>query len=179
MFQGGASNYPMTVFTETDLHVTGDGSVGNPIGATTFVSRRLGGEDIAASTAAIGNTETVVMTAASIKIENGRAYRVEFNGTISNSVANTDALFRVRKTNAAGTQMWVSRTPCRAAVTSYTADFTAHFTATSDTTIDVVLTLQGSAAHTAAIAAGAFSPATFTVYDDGYAASYPNCVTMP
>ncbi len=139
---------------------------------------RVAGVDTASSSTPIGVTETVVLTADDgfgndVTFKAQRAYRAQFDGTILSSVANTDVLFRVRKTNAAGQQLNVSRRPVRLASTSYDGSFGCIFIiGSSDVAAKIALTLTGSGAHNVSIAAGAASPAEFNIYDIGPAGNY-------
>jgi hypothetical protein len=56
------------------------------------------------STAAIGTTETVVLSVSATYVS-GKAYRIRVRGGLNADAVNREAIFAVRKTNAAGT-MW-------------------------------------------------------------------------
>jgi hypothetical protein len=140
----------------------------------------------ASNSAAIGNTETVMLTAVDINgggqpdYDGNRAFRAKFVGGHDVSVAASDSTFRIRKTNTAGQVLAGTRFTGRAATTSYYAGFEAIFTTGAFTLFgtDIVLTLQGSAAHNSRITASATGPSFFTVEDIGHATDYPDAPVL-
>jgi hypothetical protein len=142
-------------------------------------------DTLTATSAPIGAAETVVMSALqtggfSFNYKAGRAYRVEFAGSYDSSVAATDVLMRIRKTNAAGQQISVARFTARAATTSYDGSWTTYFTigAADVTSVVMVLTLTGTGASNARISAAATSPAFLNIYDCGLASEWPNAAVL-
>jgi hypothetical protein len=150
---------------------------------STRVSRWIAGTGTQSSTPPVGAAETVALTAKDLAANPatflaGRSYRVEFKGGFTTSVANTDILFRVRKTNASGQQINVARFPGRVAATSYDGGWECFFTVgAANITADIVLTVFGAASNVT-ISAAATSPAEFNIYDDGPASDHPSAAVL-
>ena len=65
------------------------------------------------NSAAIGATETAVLTTAVTTFRAGRAYRVKLAGRLACSVANSAPVLRIRKTNATGASLaTIGRVAC-------------------------------------------------------------------
>lgn len=132
--------------------------------------------DTATSSAAIGNTETVILTTPAYDYSANRAYSVTISGAVTASVANNTPSFRIRKTNAAGQQFNVFRTnnvttSAGGAGVSFTAYFT---TSAAVNSVQICCTLTGGAAFNATFAVAAASPGALVVQDVGTASSFPS-----
>lgn len=125
------------------------------------------GNGTTAPSAAVGNTETTVITVPSTQYAADRTFRIVISGGVSVSVANNTPLFRIRKTNTAGQQLDFFRVPCINTSTT-PMSYTLYFqTAAVAVTAAIVLTVIGSAAFTATLQGQPTSPCTINVYDDG------------
>jgi hypothetical protein len=135
---------------------------------------RVTGIDTATSSAAIGNTETVVLTIPSYTYQAGRAYSIEFTGLVVASVAGNMPTMRTRKTNPAG-QRFTNGSPYCGTTSPTTGDFRSMFTVgASNVTASLVLTIQGSATFNATLFGSATTTTSLDVYDIGVAADHPN-----
>lgn len=128
-----------------------------------------------ASSAAIGTTETVVLTVLSRPYRANRCYRVKVGGQASISVTTNTMGWQLRKTNATGQIVGVwSRTPSPSTTGIESMNLEANFTVgAADVTAVMVLTLQASAG-TATHAGSANRPRKVEIYDCGAASSFPN-----
>lgn len=164
-----------TLVPETEFNVTADViSLDGALRASSKVS----GASTTAVGAFIGGVETVVLTAPSRTYKAGRLYEAKFSGSISMSVASTPALFRVRKTDAAGAQFSVARFPLMG-TSSCDAGWSCYFrVGAADVTAAIALTLTGSGAGNARIDAAATSPAYFRTDDVGPATDEPNAPVL-
>jgi hypothetical protein len=125
------------------------------------------------NSAAIGAAETVMLSLSG-NLFKERAYRLRFTGSHDVSVANSDSVFRVRKTNELGQQLDGGRFAGRAAATSYRCDWETLFTCTNNLFgVTIVVTLQGSGAHNSRIIASAVTPCRVILEDIGAQADYP------
>lgn len=132
------------------------------------------GTDSIAVGAAIGATETVVLTCPVKDFKPGRLYKIVVTGPIVASVANNTPLFRIRKTNTAGQQFDAFRVAC-ISTAAHPLMYTAYFRVGAATVnASIVLTLTGSGAFNATLSPSATSPATMNIYDDGLGSSRPN-----
>lgn len=132
------------------------------------------------SSAAIGNTETVVLTSPTTTFKAGRVYRMEIEGTLQASVANNSIVARMRKTNAGGTQLAVTRYYMPTGST-YNGNVSFHFKVVgSDVTCELVFTIIGGAAFTATQTGSSSGARGMTIYDVGNtgAPGITNVVTL-
>lgn len=135
------------------------------------------------SSAAIGNTETVILTAVDdsgnpFRYRANRAYRFEVEGTCNVSVANNPFLLRVRKTNAAGQQIQFTRV--NPATTAFQAAFFGggFIIGGADVTASMVLTLIGGATWTSTMPGSGNAVRGLRIYDDGLAADHVGWPTL-
>lgn len=144
----------------------------------------VAGGSLTASSTPVGAVETTAISCLDkagnpYTYKKGRSYKIDFCGSVASSAANTDVLLRFRKTNPAGQQINVGRTPCRALATSYIGDFGAYFTVgAADVTATIVVTVTGTGASNGQISAAATSPAQANIYDHGIAAYQPNAAVL-
>jgi hypothetical protein len=130
--------------------------------------------DANVSSAAIGAAETTVLPLPSFRYKAGRAYKIEFTGLATVSVAPNMPTFRTRKTNPAG-QRFSNGSTSYATTSPTTADFRSMFTVGAvDVTAVLVLTLQGSGAFNATMFASTTTTTSLDVYDIGLASAHPN-----
>lgn len=154
------------------LMVTGDVQIGS------FSAPRgiAGKQASTTSSAAIGTTETVIFTITNLVFKAGRAYKVTVGRLLQQNTVGAAALFRVRKTNAGGTD-WgiVGRILCADTTVAVTAQCLGYLlrTAGTDLTTDVALTLQAGVG-TATQVATATEPRFFLIEDVGTAADFAN-----
>jgi hypothetical protein len=134
-----------------------------------------------ASSAAIGTSETVVMTLPSFTYRAGRAYEVDMSGGLVGSATTVLANFSVRKTNAVGQLLGdFYRYPVLSVTNvSFANGSGAMFTVApgADVTATLVLTLKtdaGTATHFAA----AGRPRRVKVRDVGDETLYPNAPVL-
>lgn len=165
------------------VHVTNGG------GQTTFFNGAVDqGRGIRASTSLTGNvtfaaTETAILTLPSMTFVTGRAYRVKVWGLHQYPTTNNYALYRLRKTNTAGTiykdQIRLGALPVTATNTPVQIDTVLTNTTGANVTAVVLLTgTQGSVAQTWTFAASGGNVAYMTVEDIGDAADWPgNAIT--
>jgi hypothetical protein len=127
--------------------------------------------------AAVGSTETVVLTFPSITYKANRAYRVfhEANFTISAAVA-AFGNFQLRKTNSSGTVLATfSRFYGNATSTQFSGRASAVFTTgNSDVTAALVVTSQGTASYNVTHWAAAGTPRVCSIYDVGSDIDFPD-----
>lgn len=127
----------------------------------------------ASASAAIGTTNTAVLTLTSCVFRAGRAYMVENIGGVLSDAAGRFADFSLFKTSTAGTQ-WGAfyRTTCQGAfqVNGYGKIYLQR-SAGTDLTADLVLTLQANAGTVTHDAAAA-RPRALVVTDVGPATGY-------
>lgn len=152
----------------------------NNLAARVFVT----GIGITASSSAIGNTETVVLTVPSYTYKANSVYAMLLHGNITGGggtpPANNNgatALFRFRKTNASGQQFDTARV-----VLVNTSSTGAHYeclfqVGSSDVTAALAVTLQGGAAFTATLSASGTSPSACDVYRIGAEGGAPTALT--
>jgi len=146
------------------------------------IDRYMANDGTVAGSAAVGAVESIALTATdngvTATFKAGRAYRCMFHGNVTSSVANTDALMRIRKDNGTnnpptGQQLASGRFAVRLAGNPYDASWSTVFiVGANDVTAKIVLTMTGSAGNNASIASSAVSPAEFIIYDDGDAADH-------
>jgi len=135
----------------------------NNLEALTWVT----GQGVTASSAAIGATETVVLTAPSYTYKANSAYRISLHGGVTVSVATNTPLFRFRKTNTAGQQFDVCRVPC-ISTSSHGVTYDAMFqVGGADVTAVIVATLTGAAGFNATLTAAATSPCAMDIFRVG------------
>lgn len=135
---------------------------------------------VGASSANIGTSETVVLTAPSITYRAGRWYEVKINGGIFGSAATNFADLRVRKTNVAGTLLGSTFKVGSTGVGQVVALENSVFfkvDALNDVTCNLALTLQASAG-TVGQFGSADTPRSMKIWDRGYTgfggfAAYP------
>ncbi|HUM06363.1 MAG TPA: hypothetical protein VLT90_12940 [Terriglobales bacterium] len=132
---------------------------GQRLAASRIPGQRLWTVSSTSATAAIGATETVVITSPSSTYVAGGAYTLKFHGMLRPSAATAaSAGIQIRDTNASGTvRMLIRQFATPAVVANYDAYFewTVANTTGSDITGRVlVLTLTGTAAPTYQINAG-------------------------
>ncbi|MEU7843957.1 hypothetical protein AB0B39_23690 [Micromonospora sp. NPDC049114] len=136
----------------------------------------------ALSTAAqtgVGTTELVSLTVAGVTFKAGWAYEVQMRGGVYGTAAS-QALFRIRKTNAAGTD-WgeYGRVTCVGTSAGTTAMANGSIvlvrSATTDLTADVALTVVASSGATVNVYANATSPRYLVVRPCGFAYEYVGC----
>jgi hypothetical protein len=131
----------------------------------------------ATSDSAAVTVETVVLTISSFVFKDGRAYRITYGSGVTCDVVG-DAVFAVRKTNAAGTIYADGiRYPCRTGANTYAAESTRYVRRTAgggDLTTDVVLTLNVITAANATHRGSATRPRFFEIEDCGLAADFAN-----
>lgn len=122
------------------------------------------------SSAAIGTTETVVLTLPSKTYEANRSYRVTIHSGVSVTTAGSFADMRLKKTNTAGqTLSEFFRTPCPVASTVYAQHAICEFTTGANAvTAALVITLAASAG-TVVQFGSATAARTATVEDIGSA----------
>lgn len=145
------------------------------IGGMDSIKRRVHGTTVTASSAAIGNLETVVITIPSFTYTAGRAYQLEFSSLFNVSVASSRPQWRHRYPNLAGTQLKIA--PTGAVSTGQEiAEWTSKFVVSGgvDVTTAMVITTIGSAAFTTQLLASAAQPAQVDIYDIGLATDNPN-----
>lgn len=133
---------------------------------------------ISASTAAVGNTETVALSLPSLDYAANRAYRVVFEGNHTVSVANNSTSFKVRKTNTAGQQLQDIRFPALTTTTNWAGFSTPFITSSALSGVTLVLTIQGGAAFNSTINASGTRPAILSVYDIGPSSDYTGLPTL-
>jgi hypothetical protein len=134
------------------------------------VARYVTGAILTTTTAAIGNTETIVLSTPSTTWKAGRLYKITYAGMITGSVATNRPLWRVRKTDTAGTQLWANAKPIISVGSQHDGNFFGYFRCgVSDVTAVVALTLQASASFTAT----ALETGVFEIHDVGTVASRP------
>lgn len=126
----------------------------------------------------VGTTETVSLTVSGVTFKAGWAYEVQMRGLVYGTAA-VQALFRVRKTNASGTD-WgeYGRVTCvgTSAGTSIMANGAIVLvrSASTDLTADVALTVVASSG-TVNVFASATSPRYLVVRPCGWASEYAGC----
>ncbi|WP_157743888.1 hypothetical protein [Micromonospora zamorensis] len=131
-----------------------------------------------ASQTGVGTTETLSLTVPSVTFKAGWAYEVQIRGLVYGTAA-AQALFRVRKTNVAGTD-WgeFGRVRCEStsAGTSAMANGSIVLlrSATTDLTAAVALTIVASSG-TVNVFANAASPRYVVVRPCGFASEYAGC----
>ncbi|MFF0469325.1 hypothetical protein ACFYPX_18075 [Micromonospora zamorensis] len=135
----------------------------------------------AVSTAAqtgVGTTETVSLTVPGVMFKAGWAYEVQMRTAVYGTAA-VQALFRVRKTNAAGTD-WgeYGRVTCVGTSAGVSAMANGSIvllrSASTDLTADVALTIVASSGTVNAFAS-ATSPRYVVVRPCGFASEYVGC----
>jgi len=132
-----------------------------------------------ADSSAIGSTETVVLTVPSTTYKANTAYRIEFAGTVSVSVADNSPNIKFRKTNNAGQQFCSTFTTCHTITVGYGARTEAYFqVGAADVTAVIVMTLTGSGSYNAKMVASSTSPGTLNVFKVGPAANYTFAPTL-
>lgn len=175
------------VTIDNDLHVGNDMDVGDTLivdgniySGPDLVNLGRGQVNRVSSTtasAAIGSTETVVMTFPSMTYRANRSYRVfhEANWTISAATAGYGN-FQVRKTNASGTVL-VTYSRFRGDLTStqFSGRASGVFTVgASDVTATIVVTCAGTASYNIVQFAQAGTPRVCSIYDVGPNTNYPD-----
>jgi hypothetical protein len=120
-----------------------------------------------ASSAAIGTTETVVLTLPSFRYRSGRTYQIELRTGNNTVTAGSIANQRMRKTTAAGQDLGeFFRTPLPTANAVTAASGFTYFTVgAADVTAVLVCTLQASAVGNVNQSATAASPRSLIVRD--------------
>ncbi len=130
------------------------------------------------TSAAIGTTETVVLTIPNMVFKAGKAYKVTMKAMMYGSVAGALGNFRVRKTNASGAD-WgeYGRTRCEGTNSGSSVGVGGSplyltRSANTDLTADVVLTCSANTGNTVTLWASAATPRTFLIEEVGDAADY-------
>lgn len=132
---------------------------------------------ITANVSGLGVTETVLMTAPSMKFVNGRAYRATLWGLHQSTTADTHFLYRLRKGSASTTGTIYKdqiRIPTiNTASTNSAVSAVVLLVNTSGADITTAVTWTGSCAvGTGIFAASAGNVATFTIEDIGLASQW-------
>lgn len=158
--------------------LVGDGSNGNHLMGAGHVT----GASNAGSSAAIGVTETVVLTAPSYDFREGRAYKVTIGGlaTCSGTVPSDAPNWRVRKTNTAGQVLGIGRS-VHATNSQTGLHIVSYFkVGAGGVTASLVATAIGDASHNATHIGNGTQPRYFMVEDVGDAngAQYANVPTL-
>lgn len=133
----------------------------------------VGGGELTSASPAIGATETLVFSTNIIGFTAGRAYKCEFRGDFTASVANSRPLFHMRESSngvsITGTQLRATGKPNTLASSQTNGDFDAKFVCTgSNVSTYIALTVMGSASFTATVLANAY----MDVYDIGVASNF-------
>lgn len=133
------------------------------------------------SSAAIGTSETAVVTVPSATYLAGCAYRLKVTGGLIVSSTTGEAFARVRKTNAGGTQLleW-PRPPLAGSVLAHDMALSERYfiVGGADVTTTLVLTLQATSGSTVTHAGGPYYPRGVDVHFVGPAAKWPNAVVL-
>lgn len=137
------------------------------------------------NSAAVGATETVILTANSGTFRAGHTYRCVVYGEVTTSVVGlgNNPTLRIRKTDAAGQQIAQSRFYCPVVSTGFPGAFEALFDVSgSDVTATMVVTIIGAAGYNGLQAASGTNGRGFYIEDLGSAAnpalSNANIVTL-
>lgn len=145
----------------------------------------IAGAHSLANSAAIGATETVILTANSGTFRAGHTYRASIYGEVTTSVVGlaNNPVLRLRKTDAAGQIMGQTRCYCPVVTTGFPGDFEVLFDVSgSDVTATMVVTIQGAAGFNGLQAASGSNGRGFYIEDIGSAAnpslSNANIVTL-
>lgn len=162
----------------TDLFVTGNGDIDGTLrlgpGNQEIGQGVIAGSHSVTASAAVGATETVVSTANSATFYAGHTYKVTVYGetNVSAAALGNNPLFRLRKTNTAGQNLFNRRFYCPVITSGFPADHVGLFDVSgSNVTATLVLTLTGSAGFNAQHLAGGSNGRGFIVQDIGSAAN--------
>lgn len=137
---------------------------------------------LTASSPGKGATESIVITSTEYEFKANRAYKVEFTGQMSASVATgVNGVARVRRHDGSdnpptGQQINTQRffMPATTAGLPYGTDWSCYLRiGAANITTQIALSLQGGAAYTVNISCSATAPAMFQIYDVGRAADFP------
>lgn len=154
----------ITAINDLDRRISAfDGSTGIAVASSTAV------QNLAAT------TEVVALTIASFTFRAGFAYRAVFRAGVASTTAGLYLNYRVRKTNAAGTDYGeFFRTPNITGNPVASALGTIYLlrTAGTDLTTDVCLTVQPGSATAITNYANASSPRFLIIEPAGFASSY-------
>jgi len=130
------------------------------------------GNGSSSDTTGIGATETTILTVSSATYKANRAYRLEYSGGTSVTVANNTPNIKVRKTNTSGQILSQIRVACLGNSTMHGYHESQIFTVGgSDVTAAMVLTMAGSGAYNAS-AVGSQEVTQLNFYEIGAASLY-------
>jgi hypothetical protein len=183
--QAGGSTQGLLEIDEADVTIKSTGGLFTPKLTVPFIetTRRVDGVSTNTASAAIGATETVVLTTAGATFLGGRSYKCVFSGLYVSSVANTDVTFRIRKDNGTtapptGQALNSTRYPARGAGVAYDATWVCYFACNSDVTAQLVFSITGSAGNNGSFFAGGSNPVDLSIYDDGPASDHAASVIL-
>lgn len=130
--------------------------------------------------AAVG-AEAVVLTLPSAVYRSERAYKIEFQGDVISSNATNFNLWRIRRTNLAGTVLaqgvWAPRSSA-AGSNDFGTNIIIRNNTAADITEVLVLTFNVGGAGTITLNGGPTQIAWLRRYDTGPADSFPNAPTL-
>jgi hypothetical protein len=185
----GANLYEVRVNDSAIVHDAPTVTMTDGGGQTDFFNGAVDqGRGIRAATNLTGNvtfgaTETAILTLPSMTFIDGRAYRVKVWGLHQWPTTDNYALYRLRKTNTAGTiykdQMRIGGVPVASTNSPVQIDTVLTNSSGANVTAAVLLTgIQGSVAQTWTFAASGGNVASMTVEDIGSATDWPgNAIT--
>lgn len=160
---------PPAIGREIEIQDVGGSAISVPRG-------QRGSSSSTSNSAAVGTTETVIVTISNFVWRANRAYRCEYGPSIVTSLTTNVGQFRIRKTNAAGT-LWGNAGAHGPSGSSPPINAMGQFfvrrNTGSDLTATIVLTLQAQTSGTATQQGTADTPRYLTVVDVGHAADHP------